>query len=149
MDLFCSVCVNELYLLEKGLDVDVKLLFTFDFVRFKLKNWHEKTYKSSNNENVLRTTQELQKNVKAIVQTALSKSAVPTLSKMMVHIVTFFINTNEWDYIMKCSDKLRSPFLDVAKVLAAFITADQSRAKMIADGPWWQIMHLTFEDGPS
>lgn len=34
-------------------------------------------------------------------------------------------------------------------MLAAFITADPARAKMIADGAWWKIMHLTFEDTSS
>lgn len=44
------------------------------------------------------------------------------------------------------SDRLKSPFLDVAKVLAAYMTSDPAMKKKVADGAWWQIMHATFED---
>lgn len=53
----------------------------------------------------MRTTQDLQKTVKAIVQTMAPELNTHALSNMMVHIVTFFINTNEWDYLMKFTEK--------------------------------------------
>ena len=42
---------------------------------------------------------------KAIIKTALDKSSASALNEMMANIASFFINTTEWDYIMKGTDK--------------------------------------------
>lgn len=46
--------------------------------------------------------------------------------------------------------RLKSPFLDVAKLIAAYMTnIDVGYARQVADGPWWQVMGSTFQDSPT
>ncbi|VDN39720.1 unnamed protein product [Gongylonema pulchrum] len=90
-------------------------------------------------------TQELNSTVKGLIQSSLTSSV--TLSKIMLHIVTFFMNISEWDFLLRSFSKFKSPFLDVAKMIGAYMTTtDSAVARQIAEGPWWQVMSSTFQD---
>lgn len=46
--------------------------------------------------------------------------------------------------------RLKSPFLDAAKMIAAYMTSsDPAVARQIVEGPWWQVMNSTFQELPS
>uniref|UniRef100_A0A915ACT1 Integrator complex subunit 8 n=2 Tax=Parascaris TaxID=6254 RepID=A0A915ACT1_PARUN len=144
---FGNECVKELGVI--GRNQDVQMRFACDVVRVQLDKWHRLFPVVPTSAAVfVHVTQELQSTVQSLVQASLTmpSSSIDTVGSMMLQMVAFFINTTEWQFILKISSKLKSPFLDVAKVLAAYMTSDPAMKKKVADGAWWQIMHATFED---
>ncbi|KHN71072.1 hypothetical protein Tcan_02542 [Toxocara canis] len=140
---FGNECVKELGVI--GRNQDVQMRFTCDV----LDKWHRLFPVVPGDAAIfVHVTQELQKTVQSLVQASLTMppSSMDTIGSMMLQTVAFFINTTEWEFILKSSPKLKSPFLDVAKVLAAYMTSDAAMKKKVAEGAWFQIMHSTFED---
>ncbi|VDN17258.1 unnamed protein product [Gongylonema pulchrum] len=140
---FCNECVKEMGPLGKLQEIHVR--FALDAIRVQLENWHAEFARVSNDAQFIHMTQELNSTVKGLIQSSLTSSV--TLSKIMLHIVTFFMNISEWDFLLRSFSKFKSPFLDVAKMIGAYMTTtDSAVARQIAEGPWWQVMSSTFQD---
>ncbi|VDK86607.1 unnamed protein product [Litomosoides sigmodontis] len=143
---FCNECVKEMGPLGKIQEIQVR--FAFDAVRVQLECWHARFLRISNSAQFVQVTQALNSTVKALIQSSMTSPA--TMGKMMLHTVTFFINTSEWDFLLRSFVKLKSPFLDAAKMIAAYMTSsDPAVARQIVEGPWWQVMNSTFQELPS
>lgn len=69
----------------------------------QLDCWHSRFAQTFNAPQFLRTTQELQQTVKGLIQASLSMAASPgpLIGKMLLQTVAFFINTTEWEYLIK------------------------------------------------
>nr|CDP91181.1 Bm8199, isoform a [Brugia malayi] len=110
-----------------------------------LECWHARFSRVSSNPQFVHVTQTLNSTVKALIQSSMTSPV--TMGKMMLHTVTFFINTSEWDFLLRSFVKLKSPFLDAAKMIAAYMTSnDPTVARQIVEGPWWHVMNSTFQD---
>uniref|UniRef100_A0A0R3RGG2 Nucleolar protein 56 n=1 Tax=Elaeophora elaphi TaxID=1147741 RepID=A0A0R3RGG2_9BILA len=164
---FCNECVKEMGPLGKIQEIQVR--FAFDAVRvqvylycgilsckvniitdspIQLECWHARFSRVSNNAQFVHVTQALNSTVKALIQSSMTSPV--TMGKMMLHTVTFFINTSEWDFLLRSFVKLKSPFLDAAKMIAAYMTStDPLVARQIVEGPWWHVMNSTFQELPS
>ncbi|CAG9536551.1 unnamed protein product [Cercopithifilaria johnstoni] len=143
---FCNECVKEMGPLGKIQEIQVR--FAFDAVRVQLECWHARFSRVSNNAQFVHVTQALNSTVKALIQSSMTSPV--TMGKMMLHTVTFFINTSEWDFLLRSFVKLKSPFLDAAKMIAAYMTStDPAVARQIVEGPWWHVMNSTFQELPS
>ncbi|MCP9262346.1 hypothetical protein DINM_005619 [Dirofilaria immitis] len=168
---FCNDCVKEMGPLGKIQEIQVR--FAFDAVRvqvisrdtpsysyrrvgygyyflgngfYKLECWHARFSRVSNNAQFVHVTQALNSTVKALIQSSMTSPV--TMGKMMLHTVTFFINTSEWDFYYVLL--VKSPFLDAAKMIAAYMTStDPAVARQIVEGPWWHVMNSTFQEYPS
>uniref|UniRef100_A0A1I7W1V1 UBR-type domain-containing protein n=1 Tax=Loa loa TaxID=7209 RepID=A0A1I7W1V1_LOALO len=142
---FCNDCVKEMGPLGKIQEIQVR--FAFDAVRVQLECWHARFSRVSNNAQFVHVTQALNSTVKALIQSSMTSPV--TMGKMMLHTVTFFINTSEWDFLLRSFVKLKSPFLDAAKMIAAYMTStDPTVARQIVEGPWWHVMNSTFQELP-
>ncbi|KAK6105022.1 hypothetical protein QQG55_18630 [Brugia pahangi] len=140
---FCNECVKEMGPLGKIQEIQVR--FAFDAVRVQLECWHARFSRVSSNPQFVHVTQTLNSTVKALIQSSMTSPV--TMGKMMLHTVTFFINTSEWDFLLRSFVKLKSPFLDAAKMIAAYMTSnDPTVARQIVEGPWWHVMNSTFQD---
>ncbi|OZC06500.1 hypothetical protein X798_06511 [Onchocerca flexuosa] len=140
---FCNDCVKEMGPLGKIQEIQVR--FAFDAVRVQLECWHARFSRVSNNAQFVHVTQTLNSTVKALIQSSMTSPV--TMGKMMLHTVTFFINTSEWDFLLRSFVKVKSPFLDAAKMIAAYMTSsDPAVARQIVEGPWWHVMNSTFQD---
>ncbi|VBB30515.1 unnamed protein product [Acanthocheilonema viteae] len=129
---FCNECVKEMGPLGRIQEIQVR--FAFDAVRVQLECWHARFSRVSNNAQFVHVTQALNSTVKALIQSSMTSPA--TMGKMMLHTVTFFINTSEWDFLLRSFVKLKSPFLDAAKMIAAYMTSsDPAVARQIVEGP--------------
>ncbi|KAM3718703.1 Integrator complex subunit [Dirofilaria immitis] len=143
---FCNDCVKEMGPLGKIQEIQVR--FAFDAVRVQLECWHARFSRVSNNAQFVHVTQALNSTVKALIQSSMTSPV--TMGKMMLHTVTFFINTSEWDFLLRSFVKVKSPFLDAAKMIAAYMTStDPAVARQIVEGPWWHVMNSTFQEYPS
>ncbi|VDO42302.1 unnamed protein product [Brugia timori] len=101
---------------------------------FQLECWHARFSRVSSNPQFVHVTQTLNSTVKALIQSSMTSPV--TMGKMMLHTVTFFINTSEWDFLLRSFVKLKSPFLDAAKMIAAYMTSnDPTVARQIVEGP--------------
>ncbi|VDO59361.1 unnamed protein product, partial [Onchocerca flexuosa] len=139
---FCNDCVKEMGPLGKIQEIQVR--FAFDAVRVQLECWHARFSRVSNNAQFVHVTQTLNSTVKALIQSSMTSPV--TMGKMMLHTVTFFINTSEWDFLLRSFVKVKSPFLDAAKMIAAYMTSsDPAVARQIVEGPWWHVMNSTFQ----
>lgn len=70
----------------------------------QLECWHARFSRISNSAQFVHVTQALNSTVKALIQSSMTSPA--TMGKMMLHTVTFFINTSEWDFLLRSFVKL-------------------------------------------
>ncbi|VDM96840.1 unnamed protein product [Thelazia callipaeda] len=129
---FCNDCVKEMGPLGKIPDIQVR--FAYDAVRVQLECWHARLSRVSNNAEFVHFTHTLNLTVKAFVQSSMTNTAA-----IIVYNLLF-------THSFACL-RLRSPFLDVAKMIGAYMTStDSIVARQIIEGPWWHVMSSTFQE---
>jgi hypothetical protein len=115
----------------------------------QLDVWHSRLHRTTDMRKFGQTTSELAQKVKGLMNAAVS-GRMKLNPELLLPLTTFLINTSDWECIVRKLDneKLKSPFVDLSKMFAAFaMTVDQGEAttRRVALS-LWQVLLPTMED---